>query len=96
MIKCAYSTHGLHHFGRTAHIREGEFGTENELEKLMIYDMKNAWCSLTEERARSCHSQIQVAVKELRERRYPVKGLRYIVELQTDCELRTFLYAEKE
>lgn len=25
-----------------AHIQEREFGTQNELEKLMIYDIKNA------------------------------------------------------
>lgn len=74
MIKCAYSTHGLHQFGKTAQVREGEFETEHELEKLMIYDTKNALCSLTEERATSCHSQIQVGVKEPRREQISSKG----------------------
>lgn len=42
MMTCAYSTHKLQHFERDFSIQEREFGTQNDLEKLMIYDMKDA------------------------------------------------------
>lgn len=41
-MKCAYSTHKLQHFERDFSVQEREFGTQNDLEKLMIYDMKDA------------------------------------------------------
>ena len=41
-MKYPCSSHELHYLKEIDHIQEREFGTQNDLEKLMIYDMKNA------------------------------------------------------
>lgn len=76
-----------------AHIQEMEFGTQNNLEKWMIYDMKDAWCSLTELLPLR---QIHVAMQHFVGSSYSVKISRCIVESHAEGESRTRQCPERE